>query len=146
MPVQFNELVREQAGLITRRQLRQLGVSRAHERTQLRAGRWGALNASVLCTHNGPLNRLQMMWAAVLSCRGLVALCGLTAFERHGVIGLVDEEVHILVAKGARPIPVPGVQIVVHESRRFQRVGRPATDAADHVSRARCDRRRFLVA
>jgi hypothetical protein len=107
--MRFDDLVREQADLITRTQLRQLGVSRARERTQLRAGRWRALNDSVLCTHNGPLSRLQMMCAAVLGCRGLVGLAGLTALERHGVVGLFDEAVHIRPPRDfGKPYPQPG--------------------------------------
>jgi hypothetical protein len=49
----------------------------------------------------------------------LAALCGLTAVQRLGVFGFTCEAIHVLVTKGARVLPVEGVTVKVHESRRF---------------------------
>lgn len=117
--VHIDDFLREQAGLATRKQLRAWGVSEAHERAQIAARRWHALNSSVVCTHNGPLTADQAEWAVVLSAQGLVALAGLTAMAKLGVRGLPSPAVHLLVPRGARVLAVPGVVADVHESRRF---------------------------
>lgn len=117
--MQVDDFLRGQDGLATRQQLRSWGVSVAHERAQVAAGRWQALNSRVICTHNGPLTLAQAEWAAVLSGPGLVALAGLTSLTKLGVRPLPCAEVHLLVPRGSRVLRVPGVEVEVHESRRF---------------------------
>src|SRR4051812_50114290 len=97
--------------------------------------------------HNGPLTRVQQRWAAYLSAGGLAAMCGRTAMEMWGVTGHDDGAIHVLVRRGARVLPVAGVAIVVHESRRFPLAGvvfgrgpqltSPAPAALDAAARAR---------
>src|SRR5581483_8105016 len=112
-------LLADQCGVVTRNQLRHCGVSRGTERAELDGGRWQSMNDAVICAHNGPLTSEQAQWAAVLSAQGIVALCALTAIERLGVCGFETADVHVLIVRGARVLNVPGVKIVVHESRRF---------------------------
>lgn len=83
--------------------------------------RWRQLNDHVVCAHNGPLTRRQQFWAVLLSAQGYAALCGLTVLELHEVRGFATPVVHIVVRRGARVLPVPGVVVKVHESRRFER-------------------------
>lgn len=109
----------EQSGIVTRDQLRRAGISDDHVKAQFSARRWRALNEVVVCSHNGPLTTVQKRWTAVLSAQGAVALCGLTALECHGVVGFETGVVHVLISRGARVVIVPGVEIAVHESRRF---------------------------
>ncbi|MBV9869651.1 MAG: hypothetical protein JO214_03420 [Frankiaceae bacterium] len=63
----------------------------------------------------------QQRWAAVLSAPGVVALAGLTGLEASGVrvYGMTVDGVHIIVPRGAHVPAVDGVNMVVHESRRF---------------------------
>lgn len=82
-------------------------------------GRWRQLNDCVVVLHNGPLTTAQGMAAAVLSAPAPVALAAWTAAARSGLEGHDSEVVHIMVPRGARCLPVPGVRIKVHESRRF---------------------------
>lgn len=69
--------------------------------------------------HNGPLTEQQRRWAVFLSAPAPAALCGRTAMTMWGVAGHADVGIHILVGRGARVLPVPGVEVEVHESRRF---------------------------
>src|SRR5579884_946616 len=107
--------------VVTRAELRARGCTWAQARANLDAGRWQALNDQVLCLHNGPLTRCEQWTAAYFSARPPAALGGLTALRYYGVRTEYDENVHVVTARGARPLAVKGVQLVVHESRRFRR-------------------------
>jgi len=86
---------------------------------QIAGRRWRRLNDGVVVLHNGPLTKEQARLAVYLSAQRPAALCSLTATEMCGLRGFETEAVHILVRRGARVMPVPGVVTVVHESRRF---------------------------
>jgi hypothetical protein len=105
--------------IVTRAQLADLGYTWDKVQANLAGGRWQAINDRVVCRHNGPLTRDEVLSAVYLTARPPAALGGLTAVEFCGVRGHADPAVHLLVAKGSRPCPVPGVNVVVHESRRF---------------------------
>src|SRR5947209_2293397 len=115
------ERVADQHGLATRTQLQSWGYSRAEVRAHLDGGRWRALNDYVIVTHNGPLTWRQRLWAVSLSAPELHAICGLSGMQSWRIKGFETEIVHLLVARGARPLPVDGVTTHVHESRRFTR-------------------------
>ena len=123
---QVRALDRRQYGVATRSQLAKAGCTVAYVDAQLDAGRWRRLNDHVVALHNGPLLRRAQMWAVLLSAQGIAALCSLTVLELHGVKGFSVEEIHVLVQRGARVLPVPGVRVKVHESRRFR---------AEHITR-----------
>ncbi|GAA1154030.1 hypothetical protein [Nocardioides aquiterrae] len=105
-----------QAGLVTRRQLRRLGLSHHYVDTQLDAGRWQEISGTVLATTTGELTRTQLMWAGVLHAGPASALGGLTALERHGLERWSRDEVTVLVAKSHNLEPIAGVRFV--ETRR----------------------------
>jgi hypothetical protein len=108
-----------QRGVATRGQLQRIGVSDALVAANLSGQRWRRLNEHVIVTHNGPLTRRQAMWAVVLSAPAPAALCSETVYELFGVPGAETQVIHVLVLRGARVLPVPGVRVKVHESRRF---------------------------
>ena len=114
-----DDLLAEQHGVATRGQLHSWGYSRATVVAHIDGGRWRELNEQVIVTHNGPLTWRQQLWAVDLSARGLHAMCGLTAMTLWGVTGFETQEVHLLVVRGSRPLPVDGVVVRVHESRRL---------------------------
>jgi hypothetical protein len=105
-----------QAGLVTRRQLRGLGLTHHYVDTQLDAGRWQEISSTVLATTTGPLSRTQLMWAGVLHAGPNSALGGLTALERHGLERWHRDEITVLVAKSHNLEPIDGVRFV--ETRR----------------------------
>lgn len=96
----WEEVAAAQAGLISRRQLNELGVDRWRARNQVAAGRWVELTSMVIATTTGPLSREQTMWAGVLHAGpsslvgGLSAaeLAGLKNWHRDGVTILVPQE------------------------------------------------------
>jgi hypothetical protein len=118
-PTSLRQLLRDQHGIATREQLAAAGLSEAEILADLDGRRWQRLNDHVIATHNGPLNRSQAMWAVVLSAPGAVALCAETVYELFGVPGAETEVIHVLIPRGGRPLPVSGVRVKVHETRRF---------------------------
>ncbi|MDQ1695123.1 MAG: hypothetical protein QOJ03_476 [Frankiaceae bacterium] len=115
----LRELAADQDDVVSREQLLALGFSQGEIAAQVEAGRWRRPNEAVIVLHNGPLTRDQREWAALLSAPAPTALCGLTAARRGGLTGFDTDVVHVLVQRGARLLPLPGVAVKVHESRRF---------------------------
>jgi hypothetical protein len=113
------DLLREQCGIATRRQLYELGMTPSQVKAKANARVWQFLNERVVATHNGTLSRGQRHWAAVLSAPGLAGLCGLSGLDVHRVRGFETDAVHLLVPRGHHVPAVAGVELVVHESRRF---------------------------
>src|SRR3954447_13362863 len=109
----------EQAGVATRTQLVAEGLSWGFVRSQLEARRSSDLNEHVIVNHNGPLKYEQQLWAVYLSAPQPAAMGGLTGMAQWGITGVETSRVHILVRRGARVLAVPGVDVAVHESRRF---------------------------
>jgi hypothetical protein len=109
----------EQAGVATRTQLLEEGLSWGFVRSQVEARRWRELNEHVIVNHNGPLTYEQQLWAVYLSAPQPAAMGGVTGMAQWGVTGVETSRVHILVRRGARVLGVPGIDVVVHESRRF---------------------------
>ena len=109
----------EQHGVTTREQLQAWGCSPATVVAHVEGRRWRALNERVIATHNGPLTWRQQLWAVALSASGLFAICGLSAMRLWGIVGFESDTIHLLVPRGARPLPVEGVKVAIHESRRF---------------------------
>lgn len=62
----IEELARQQAGVVARRQLQALGVPRRVVRTQLRARRWQRPYPGTFVVFTGPLPPLARLWAALL--------------------------------------------------------------------------------
>lgn len=112
----WRDLADEQAGVITRAQLRELGHGKDFVRTQLRAGRWQEVSSVVLATTTGTLTREQLMWAGPLHAGPLAAVGGLTALEHHGLRNWHRDEITVLLPRSRGVQPLEGVTFV--ESRR----------------------------
>lgn len=115
-PPRWLPVASAQDGLLTRRQLRQLGLTHDYVDTQLDAGRWREVSSVVLATTTGTLSRQQLMWAGVLHAGPQSALGGLTALERHGLVDWQREEITVLLPKSHNLQPVAGIRFV--ETRR----------------------------
>jgi hypothetical protein len=109
-------LARDQAGVVSRTQLRELGVSRFQVRDAVRARRWRLLG-QVVVTHRGPLPTVARWWVAVLHLGPGALLAAWTAAEAAGLAGFTVEAVHVVVARGHRIRALPWMK--VHESRRL---------------------------
>jgi hypothetical protein len=108
-----------QHGVATRRQLTAAGKTQSEIDAAVAAQRWQRINSLVIVCHNGPLTRAQGFWVAVLSARRPVAVCGLSLLELLDIRGFTSPAVHLLVPRGAGVAPTPGIELTVHESRRF---------------------------
>ncbi len=113
----LDETAAAQEGVVSRAQLRAIGVSRHAIRSQLRARRWIRAGARVVVLQTGSLTRRQRWWVAVLHAGPRSALHGHTAAEAGGLRGWERRAVHVIVPKGTHVPPLNGV--VVHESRRL---------------------------
>ena len=113
------QLLTAQHAVATREQLSLAGVSRALLEANLAARRWRRLNDHVVVTHNGPLTRRQQLWAVVLSAASPALLCSVTVYELFDIPTDGARAIHVLVPRGAKVLPIPGVDVKVHESRRF---------------------------
>jgi hypothetical protein len=109
-------LARRQAGLVTRSQLRRLGLTSNHVDAQLSARRWQQLSSTVLATTTGTPTRRQLMWAGVLHAGPQSAIGGLTALEVHGLANWHRDEITVLLQKSHNLEPLPGIDFV--ETRR----------------------------
>jgi very-short-patch-repair endonuclease len=112
----LSQLLRAQAGVVHRRQLRELGVGPDHVAAQVAAGRWRAVAPRVVAVDNGRLDAEQLHWRAVLNAPGAAWVGGRSALAALGLSGLPPHEVHLLVPRGPAPTPLPGV--VVHLTTR----------------------------
>ena len=151
-----------QAGLLTRPQIRGLGVSAAQLEAELVADRWRPVGRNtVAVAPPGPGDQVGW-WLSVLECaprsaagtRPRAALAGLSALLAAGLRGIDDDGlVHVAAPKSSHPIaPPPGVR--VHETRRWRdddvlTVGvpraRPEVAAIQAALWARTDREASLL-
>jgi hypothetical protein len=117
----WQALADAQAGLVSRRQLNDLGVDRYRLRNQVSAERWVERSSMVVSTTTGPLSREQLMWLGVLHAgpRSVLGdltaaeVCGLRHWHRDAVTVIVpqklileDEPDGIRFVRTRRPIPL----------------------------------------
>jgi hypothetical protein len=110
-----DELMREQDGLLARRQALAAGMSDDDIRRLVRRRELVRVHAGVYVNHTGALTWSQRAWAAVLSCWP-AALCGESALVAHGVRSAVrdvrdDAVIHVAVDEGRRVTAVDGVRV-----------------------------------
>src|SRR5436309_1690291 len=105
--------------IATRQALIAGGMTPSAIRAALQGDRWQRLNEHVVCMHTGTLTVDEMREAVLASCSSLCALAGLTGMAVHGVRGFATPEIHVLVGKSCRVLPVAGVEVVVHEVRHL---------------------------
>ena len=101
-------LTRVQDGVVSRRQLVELGARAYEIRRLLRRGELVVVHPGVYVGHNGPLTRAQREWAAVLA-HWPAALARRSALHRSS-----DGPVHVAIDRKRRVVAVPGV--VAHRS------------------------------
>lgn len=109
-------MAQRQAGLVTRRQLLQLGYTSNYVDAQLSARRWQEISGTVLATTTGALTRAQLMWAGVLHAGPRSAIGGLTALEVHGLQNWHRDEITVLLPKSHNLEKIQGIKFV--ETRR----------------------------
>lgn len=113
----WRDLAAGQAGILSRSQLRTLGIERWVVRHKVASERWAAVSPTTISTTTGALTRDQLMWAGVLHTDGPALVGDLTAAEALGLRNWRREDVTIIVPRGADlGQPIPGIRFV--ETRR----------------------------
>ncbi|WP_034610794.1 hypothetical protein [Cellulomonas sp. URHD0024] len=119
---------RGQAGLLTRSQVRALGITADQVRAEIRGERWRVLGRQTLVVAPPVAGVRLDWWLAVLECapRSIVgtvpraALGGVTALIACGLHGIADDgDIHIAAPKSSHPVPAP-IGVRVHETRRWR--------------------------
>jgi very-short-patch-repair endonuclease len=113
-------LAEDQCGVLSRRQVYALGISRWQVRAQVEARRWRRTGRQTVATRTGALSVEQRRWVAVLETCPSAALAGVTALQAAGLSSITEDVLHVIAPKSSRPRRAPGVH--VHESRRFREV------------------------
>jgi hypothetical protein len=105
-------LAAEQAGMISRRQLLELGLTPARARRDLDNRRWRAVHPGVYATFTGPLPPPARLWAAVLHAGPGAAASHRTALWLAGALDRPPEPLCIAVPATRTVRSRPGVRIV----------------------------------
>lgn len=144
---------REQDGILSRRQLYRLGLTRSEVRANVRAGRWRRVGRQCICVHTGPLSATARHWVAVLEAGPRAYLDAASALLEAGLQNFSVTSIRVSVPRGARVYRrLRGVD--VRQTRRWsaddvEATGlprtRPAVAAVRAALWARSDREAALV-
>jgi hypothetical protein len=116
IPRILSELMRSQAGVVSRQQALGAGVSTSMIVSKVKHGRWRQIHRGVYATFTGPLTREAQLWAAVLYAGRGAQLSHETAAELQGLADRRSSLIHVTVPASRRVRPVAGV--VIHISAR----------------------------
>jgi hypothetical protein len=113
------DLATAQEGVVSRRQLDRLGITRWMIATNLRAQRWALHGRQSICLHTGELPATAARWYAVIESGPRSALDGVSALEAAGLTGFEHDTIRVSVPRGAPAVRRPG--LMVRQTRRLQR-------------------------
>ncbi|QBF45330.1 hypothetical protein [Janibacter limosus] len=82
-------------GVLSRADLRALGVGRDRVSSHVRAGRWRLHGRHTVALHTGELSPTAHAWRGVYESTGDARVDGVTSLKAAGVTGLTDTVVHI---------------------------------------------------
>jgi very-short-patch-repair endonuclease len=111
------DLALTQDGVLSRRQLKGLGISRWQVRAEIQAGRWRSHGRHSVAVHTRGLEGEARWWWAVFETAGDAMITASTALVAAGLTGYEDDEIHVAVLKSRHHHRPRGV--VVHETRRL---------------------------
>ena len=112
-------LSRRQGGVISRRQLLDLGVPRWRTRAQVKARRWRRHHRQTIAVHTGPLPTEAQQWSAVFEAGSRGALDGASSLIAAGLKGFSEERQRVSVPRGARVFS--STRINIRQTRRFRK-------------------------
>ncbi|NHC23338.1 DUF559 domain-containing protein [Nocardioides sp. IC4_145] len=116
-------LAAAQGGVVSRRQLYAVGVTRWQVRGQVRARRWQLVGAQSVCLHNATISDAGHHWAAVFQGGPRACLDGASALLASGLQRYDVDRIRVSVPRGAR----------VRRDRRYDIRQTRRWDAADVV-------------
>lgn len=115
-------ILRDQQGIVSRRQALAAGLSTAAIEWRLARGDWVAVHPGVYAARTGPLSRGQREWAAVL-------LYWPAALSHESAIGRESDRIHIAVDRHRHLVERPGIvlhRVAGFEERVFWNLSPPA--------------------
>ena len=107
------EIARCQAGVVSRRQALDAGLTPGVIVSKIKYGRWQPIYRGVYATHTGPLSREARLWAAVLYAGKGARLSHQTAAELHGLADAPASPIHLTVPASRRVRQAQGLRIHV---------------------------------
>ena len=114
IPDPLRELACTQAGVLSRRQALDAGLTRAAIGWHLQRGRWQQLQRGVYALFSGPPGREAVLWAAVLRTGPGAVLSHHTAAELAGLSEKRSGTIHLTVPASRRVLPISG--LIIHTS------------------------------
>lgn len=115
-------LAATQEGLVSRRQIFRLGLTRAEIRANVCAGRWQLVGRHVVAVHCGPLAERAALWVAVLSGGPRAQLDGASSLAAAGLKGFHVDAHRVSVPRGARTFRSGAID--VRQTRRWDATNR----------------------
>jgi len=119
-PAPLRELATAQGGLVSVRQIRAAGVSRAAQQRRLTSGLWHARLGAIQILGSGDAD-IQDAWALHLSCEVPLLVSGTTALRLHGW----PVQWRRLVVRSRRHVRITGVPLVRRELLDLTRTDQP---------------------
>lgn len=108
-----------QDGVVSRKQLHRLGLTRWMIAANLRAARWRLHGRQSVCLHTGQLGDGAMRWYAIHEAGPRAAIDGVSALQAAGLNGFTADHVRVSVPRGAPAVRRAG--LMVRQTRRLQR-------------------------
>lgn len=118
-------LAKKQDGVISRRQLYGLGVTRWQVVADIRAGRWQRIGDQSVCIHTGPRSQRADHWAAVFQGGPRAQLDGASALIESGLSRFELDRVRVSVPRGAKVRRTSAFDI--RQTRRWSAADRTAS-------------------
>lgn len=116
---QVEQLAEQQGGVVSRRQVYDLGVTRSGVRARLKGRRWQRIGSQCLAVHCGPLAPTALHWAAVLESGPRAHLDGASALIAAGLTNYTVDGIRVSVPKGSRIRRRRRPGLDIRETRRF---------------------------
>ena len=111
-------LANQQAGVVSRRQIYRLGLTRAEVLANIKAGRWQRLLSQSIYVHTGPVPELARLWAAVFEAGPRAFLDGESALVAAGLVNYRLTSTRVSVPRGAQVRRGKGLNI--RQTRRWR--------------------------
>jgi hypothetical protein len=137
IPPSLRGLASDQAGVVTRRQAIDAGMSSGAITARIKFGRWRRVHFGVYATFTGPMSRDAQLWAAVLAAGPGAQLSHETAAQINRLTDREAPFIHVTIPADRRITPPEGV--IIHLSSnltfgwRFARGVPPYTFAEETV-------------
>jgi Transcriptional regulator, AbiEi antitoxin len=124
LPASARRLAASQAGVLSRHQALELGISRSALREHLSRDRWQRIHPGIYACFTGPVGRPSLLWAAVLHAGRDAALSHETAAQLNGLPGDERSAIHVSVPADRHVRRIPG--LVIHRNSRIVGATHPA--------------------